>query len=63
MASAQWRAKNDTFGIVKDVKFKQVRNKFQAKLSRDVKKINSSKKVLVFEDKARNLYMLDKNQW
>jgi len=63
MASAQWRAKNDTFGIVEDVKFKQVRNKFEAKLSRDVKKINSSKKVLVFEDKARNLYMLNNNQW
>ena len=43
--------------------FKQVRNAFQDKLRRDVKSINSSKKVLVFADKTRNLYEMDKGQY
>ena len=51
------------FQIVENVKFKQVRNEFQEKLRRDVKNINSSKKVLVFADKTRNVYELDKNQY
>lgn len=54
---------DDMFQLVENVKFKQVRNKFQQKLRRDVKKINSSKKVLVFADKTRNVYELDKNQY
>ena len=53
---------DDMFQIVENVKFKQVRNQFQEKLRRDVKKTNSSRKVLVFADKTRNVYELDKNQ-
>ena len=51
------------FKIVQNVKFKHVRNKFQDKLSRDVKKINSSRNILVFADKTRNVYELNKNQY
>ena len=54
---------DDMFQLVKNVKFKQVKNKFQEKLRCDVKKINSSKKVLIFADKTRNVYELDKNQY
>ena len=54
---------DDMFQIVENVKFKQVRNQFQEKLRRDVKKTNSSRKVLVFADKTRNVYELDKNQY
>ena len=40
-----------------------MRSAFQDKLIRDVKSINSSKKVLVFADKTRNLYEMDKGQY
>ena len=53
----------DMFQLVENVTFKQVRNAFQDKLRRDVKSINSSKKVLVFADKTRNLYEMDKGQY
>ena len=60
----EWKPfEDDMFQLVENVKFKQVRNKFQEKLRHDVKKINSSKKVLVFMDKTRNVYELDKNQY
>ena len=51
------------FQLVENVMFKQVRNAFQDKLRHDVKSINSSKKVLVFADKTRNLYEMDKGQY
>ena len=54
---------DDMFQLVEKVTFKQVRNAFQDKLRRDVKSINSSKKVLVFTDKTRNLYEMDKGQY
>ena len=38
-------------------------NNFQDKLKRHVKKTNSSDKVLVFADKSRNVYELDKTQY
>ena len=53
----------DMFQLVENVTFKQVRSAFQDKLRRDVKSINSSKKVLVFADKTRNLYEMDKGQY
>ena len=39
-----------------------VRNPFQEILKQDIKKINASNKVLVFADKTRNIYGLDKEQ-
>ena len=40
-----------------------MRNAFQDKLRRDVKRINSSKKVLVFADKTRNVYEMGRDQY
>ena len=51
------------FQLVENVTFKQVRNAFQDKLRCDVKSINSSKQVLLFADKTRNLYEMDKGQY
>ena len=45
------------------LRFKKVRNSFQDKLKRDVKKINSPDKVLVFADKSRNVYELEKPEY
>ena len=53
---------DDMFKIVENVQFKQVQNKFQDKLIQDVKKINSSKNMVVFANTTRNLYELDKNR-
>ena len=49
--------------LMEDLKFKHARNKFQDDLKRDVERINSSKKVLVFGDKTRNLYELEKKEY
>ena len=48
-------------------RFKEVINNFQDNLRRDVKKVNSSDKVLVFADKSRNVSCIrsqtNVNQW
>ena len=54
---------DDMFKLVENLRFKQVKNEFQDKLNRDVKKINSSKNILVFADKTRNVYELNKNEY
>ena len=54
---------DDVFKLVENLRFKKVINNFQDKLKRDVKKINLSDKVLVFADKSRNVYELDKTQY
>ncbi|KAL9982995.1 hypothetical protein ACROYT_G005115 [Oculina patagonica] len=54
---------DDMFKMIENLRFKKVRNSFQDKLKRDVKKINSSDKVLVFADKSRNVYELEKPQY
>ena len=48
---------------MENLRFKKVRNSFQDKLKRDVKKINSSHKALVFADKSRNVYELEKPEY
>ena len=42
------------------LKFRSVYNNFQNKLKNNIRNINSSNKVIVFADKSRNLYKLDK---
>ena len=54
---------NDMFKMIENLRFKNVRNSFQDKLKRDIMKINSSDKVLVFADKSRNVYELEKPQY
>ena len=54
---------DDMFKMIENLRFKKVRNSFQDKLKRDVKKINSSDKVLVFADKSRNVYKLEKPKY
>ena len=46
--------------MIRNIEFKTVRDEFQSKLSKDVKDIRSSDKVLVFADKGTNLYEMDK---
>ena len=54
---------DDMFKLVENLKFQKVINSFDDKLKCDVKKVNSSDKVLVFSEKSRNVYELDKTQY
>ena len=49
--------------MVRNIKFRRVRNDFQDKLKDDIKQINNSSKALIFADKTTNLYELDKTQY
>ena len=51
---------NDIYELVKNIEFKNVKNKFQNKLKRDLKNIRTSKNIFVFADKANNLYEMSK---
>ena len=52
---------NDLFDMIKNVKFRHVKNDFQKILSNDLKEIKSSDKVFIFADKTRNVYEVSKD--
>ena len=54
---------DDMFKMIENLRSKKIRNSFQDKLKRDIMKVNSSDKVLVFADKSRNVYELEKPQY
>ena len=47
--------------MVENLKFRAAHKDFRNTLKQDMKKINTSTKVLTFADKTRNVYQLDKN--
>ena len=46
----------DVLKLLENIKFRDTKNHFQETLANDLKKINSSGKILVFADKTRNIY-------
>ena len=54
---------NDLLSIVDGLEFRKTGNKFQKKLSEDVKRINGSNKVLVHADKTRNIYLMSPREY
>ena len=54
---------DDLIDLVKNIKFRKVRNDFQKQLHEDLKKVRSSKKTLTFADKTSNMYRLDKEEY
>ena len=52
----------DLIALVKNVKFRKVKNHFQKKLQHDVKMIRTSDKTMTFADKT-NMYRLRKDQY
>ena len=54
---------NDTYDMIRNVKFTNIRSKFLDHINRDIESIRSSKKVLVFADKSRNLYELSRENY
>ena len=53
----------DLIALVKNVKFRKVKNHFQKKLQHDIKMIRTSGKTLIFADKTNNMYRLSKDQY
>ena len=49
--------------LVKNIKFRKVRNDFQMKLREDLMKVRSSRKTLTFADKTSNMYCLEKDKY
>ena len=44
--------------LIKEIKFRKVKNQFQNKLKDDIKKVRSSNKTLTPADKTSNMYRL-----
>ena len=63
MLNEYWWLLKRLFKVVQNIKFRSVRDHFQNKLKTVIRKINSSNKVLIFADKTRNLYKLDKDAY
>ena len=49
--------------FVKNIEFRNINNSFQKNLNNDIKRINTSKKVVVKADQSRNIYQLDKDDY
>ena len=49
--------------IIQSIEFKTVRNEFLNKLEKDVENIRSSKNMLAFADKSRNLYEVSQEHY
>ena len=54
---------DDLVDLVKNIKFRKVRNDFQMKLLEDLRKVHSSKKTLTFADETSNMYWLEKEEY
>ena len=46
-----------------NIEFRNVKNKFQSMLNEDIKRINSTDKVLIPANKHRNIYQIDKGDY
>ena len=49
--------------LVKNVKFRKVKNHFQKKQQHDIKMIRKSDKTMAFADKTNNMYKLSRDQY
>ena len=54
---------SDLIQLVKEIKFRRVRNDFQKKLSQDLKTIATSQKTVTQADKTTNMYRLEKDEY
>ena len=51
---------NDLVALIRNIKFRKIRNTFQEKLKEDIKLIKDSHKTMTFADKTSNMYRLTK---
>ena len=50
-------------GMVKEIKFRKMRNNIQQKMYEDMRKIKESGKIFVKSDKSGNLYKIEKEKY
>ena len=53
---------NDLVELIRNIKFRKIRNTFQEKIKEDIKFIKDSHKTVTFVDKTSNTYRLTKEQ-
>ena len=54
---------NDLVELIRNIKFRKIRNNFQEKLKQDIKLIKKSNKTMTFVDKTSNMYRLTKEEY
>ena len=54
---------NDLVELIRNIKFRKIRNTFQEKLKEDIKLIKKSNKTMTFADKTSNMYRLTKEEY
>ena len=54
---------NDMTYMVKNVEFRNINNRFLAKLSADIKRMKTNDNLLIQADKSRNIYLMSKDTY
>ena len=54
---------DDLIKMIENIKFRNSNDRFQTKLRSDIQKVNASDKVLVFAEKTRNVYQMEKDEY
>ena len=54
---------NVLISLVKNMKFRKVRNHFQDRLQQDLRRMKASNKTMTFADKTRNIYRLTREEY
>ena len=54
---------DDLFKLIKNIKFRNVRTRFQNQLRKDINAINQSDKVFAFADKTNNIYQMEPTEY
>ena len=53
----------EMIGMVKEIKFRKMRNNIQQKMYEDMRKFKESEKIFVKSDKSGNLYKIEKEKY
>ena len=53
----------DLQGMISNIGFRPIRNKFLSKLSKDIKSIKKAKELLINADKSKNIYKISKEDY
>ena len=54
---------NELISLVKNIKFRKVRNHFQDQLQQDLRRMKASNKAMTFADKTTNIYRLTREEY
>ena len=54
---------NKLISLVKNIKFRKVRNHFQDRLQKDLRRMKTSNKTMTFADKTTNVYRLTREEY